>query len=164
MTFAKPAVLAAALLAPLASAQELPVLAHRNGILIEDGYARATGANAPTGAAYMRITNETGADDRLVEVQTDAAARAELHVHEMQDGITRMRRVEGGITVPAHGTVTLKGGGSHVMLMGLAAPLQQGAGIALALIFERAGTIPVTVPVDLGRTPGAEHHMHGAGD
>ena len=122
------------------------VLARANGILIEDGYARAAGANAPTGAAYMRITNETDADDRLVEVRTDAADRAELHAHEMQDGIARMRRVEGGIALPAHGTVTLETGGLHVMLMGLAAPLSQGGVVPLTLVFENAGAIPVTRP------------------
>ena len=88
----KPAALAAALiLAPLALAQEPSVLAHANGIRVEDGYARAAAPTAPTGAAYMRLTNETDADDRLLEVRTEAADRAELHAHEMQDGIARMR-------------------------------------------------------------------------
>ena len=59
MKLAKPALLAATLAVaalPLAAEQ---AAVERNGILIEDGYVRATGANAPTAAAYMRITNET---------------------------------------------------------------------------------------------------------
>src|SRR5918996_166238 len=99
MTFATRAALTAALcLAPLGlGAQELPVLAHANGILVEDGYARASGAAAKTGAVYMRITNETQADDRLVAARSPAARRVELHAHEVQDGVARMREVEGGV-------------------------------------------------------------------
>jgi copper(I)-binding protein len=163
MILAKPAALAAALLLPLPlAAHDLPVLAHQNGILIEDGYVRATGANAPTAAAYMRITNETDADDRLVEVGSDAAERVEVHATEMQDGIARMRPLD-GIAVPARGSVVLESRGTHIMLMGLAAPMQPGGSIGLTLVFERAGAIPVTLPVDLGRTPGpgGGHEMPG---
>ena len=75
----------------LSAAAGLPVLAHHNGILVEDGYATAAGPSAPTGAVYMRITNEGPRDDRLLEVRTDAAARAMLHASEVSDGVSRMR-------------------------------------------------------------------------
>ena len=81
----------------------------------------------------------------------------------MQDGIARMRPVAGGIEVPAHATVVLETGGLHVMLMGLAAPLQDGDSVAMTLVFERAGEIPVTLPVDLGRGGTAGGHAHGGG-
>jgi copper(I)-binding protein len=163
MTFVRLAAIAAAIaFAPVAGADE-PVMARANGILIEDGYAHAALPSAPTGAAYMRITNESDADDRLLEVRTEAADRAALHDHEMQDGIARMRPVAGGIEVPAHATVVLETGGLHVMLMGLAAPLQDGDSVAMTLVFERAGEIPVTLPVDLGRGGTAGGHAHGGG-
>ena len=151
MSFARAAALAAALaLVPLAApAAGLPVLAERNGILIEDGRMLAVGANAPTGAVYMRITNETSHDDTLVEVRTDAAARAMLHASEMTDGIARMRPMKDGIPVPAGQTVLLQRGGSHVMLMGLTAPLAEGGTVDLTLVFATAGAIPVAVPVSL---------------
>jgi copper(I)-binding protein len=165
MTFVRRAAIAAAIaFAPVAGAEE-PVLAHANGILVEDGYAHAAFPSAPTGAAYMRITNESEADDRLLKVRTEAADRAALHGHEMQDGIARMRPAAGGIEIPAHATVVLETGGLHVMLMGLAAPLQDGGSVAMTLVFERAGEIPVTLPVDLGRGRGgtAGGHAHGGG-
>lgn len=151
MPFAPAAMLATLLaLAPLAAAAtDLAILAHQNGILIADGRALSVGPNAPTGAVYMRITNETAQDDRLVEVRTDAAARAMLHVTELTDGIARMRHLQDGIPVPAGQTVTLQRGGSHVMLMGLTPPLADGATIGLTLVFAVAGAIPVSVPVGI---------------
>jgi copper(I)-binding protein len=165
MSLARPALLAAALaVAPLPLAAE-PGIARQNGIVVDEAYVRAAGPNAPTAAAYMRVTNETDADDRLLEVRTEAADRAELHAHEMQDGIARMRPVE-GIEIPAHATVVLETGGLHVMLMGLAAPLEDGGSVAMTLVFERAGEIAVTLPVGMKRgrgTPRAGEHPHGSG-
>jgi periplasmic copper chaperone A len=158
MILAKSAALVAALaLAPVPLvAQDTPVLARENGILVEDGYVQATGASAQTAAAYMRITNEADADDRLLEVRSDAAARVELHTTEVKDGVARMLPLE-GVPVPGHATVVLESRGMHVMLMGLTSPLQDGGGLELALVFENAGTVPVRVPVHLGRVGDHEH-------
>ena len=155
MTKLKTAALAAALLcAPFAvSADDLPVLAHSGGILIEDGYARAAGANAMSGAAFMAITNETDTDDRLIDARGDAAKRIELHTHVLTDGVARMMRVENGIPLPAGETVMLERGGLHVMFMGLNSPFEEGADVEVTLVFENAGEIAVAIPVDLARTP-----------
>lgn len=158
MPFVRAAALAATLaLVPFAAAAAgLPILAHQNGLLIEDGRALTVGPSAPTAAVYLRITNETSHDDRLVEVRTDAAARAMLHASEITDGIARMTPLKDGIPVPAGQTVILERGGMHVMLMGLTAPLVDGAAVPLTLVFATAGEIPVTVPIGPDRPDGAE--------
>lgn len=155
MTKLKTAALAATLFcAPLALvASDLPVLAQSGGILIEDGYARAAGANAMSGAAFMAITNETDTDDRLIDARGDAAKRIELHTHVLTDGVARMMRVEDGIPLPAGETVMLERGGLHVMFMGLNSPFEEGADVEVTLVFENAGEIAVAIPVDLARTP-----------
>ena len=86
----------------------------------------------------------------------------------MADGIMKMRPVEGGIAVPAEGMAELKPGGLHVMLLGLAAPLAEGATIPVTLTFEKAGAITVEVPVmKAGATAGpamdGHHRMDGHG-
>jgi copper(I)-binding protein len=155
MTLAKSAALLAALaLAPIPLAAHDAVLAQANGIVVEDGYVRATGAGARTAAAYMRITNETGSDDRLLEVQSDAAERVELHATETKDGVARMLPLD-GLPVPAHAAVQLESRRTHMMLMGLTGPLQDGDSVALTLVFEHAGAIPVALPVGI---PGTDHH------
>jgi hypothetical protein len=72
-----------------------------------------------------------------------------------------MREVEGGIPLPAGETVMLERGGLHVMLMGLTAPLEDGADVDLTLVFETAGEVAVTVPVDRNRVPNPDaEHQH----
>lgn len=149
-------VLPAALVAQHAHA---PVLAEVGGLTIADGYAISAGPAARTGAAFMAITNGGDAPDRLVAARTPAAERVELHTHVLTDGVAQMREVEGGIPLPPGETVLLERGGLHVMLMGLTGPLEDGADVDLTLVFETAGEVAVTVPVDRNRVanPDAEH-------
>jgi copper(I)-binding protein len=162
MIVLRSAALAAALIcAPVALlAGNLPVLAEKNGILIEDGYARATGAAAKTGAAFMAITNNNDAPDRLIGAESGAAKRIELHTHIMTDGVAKMRHLEDGIPLPPGETVLLQRGGLHVMFMGLNGPFATDTQVAATLVFENAGKIDVAIPVDLERMP---DHAKGHG-
>jgi periplasmic copper chaperone A len=126
-------------------------LARQDGIVVVDGFAAAPSPAARSGAIYLSITNEGASDDRLIAVESDAADRVMLHVTETTDGVSRMRHLDDGIPVPAGQTVALEQGGMHVMLMGLTAPLSDGGSLALTLVFEHAGRVPVTVPVDRAR-------------
>jgi uncharacterized protein YcnI/copper(I)-binding protein len=115
-----------------------------------------------SGAVYLVIENHGDSDDRLVTVSSPIAARAEVHEMTVENDVMRMAAVEGGLVVPAHGTVTLAPGGQHVMLMGLAGPLQHGTTFPLTLGFERAGEVTVTVPVLAAGADslGGEHDHH----
>lgn len=126
-----------------------PALA--DGIVIEDAYALVARPNAPTGAVFMVIRNEGEADDRLVSVQTSVAAMAEVHTHQEEGGVMRMRPVEGGLEIAAGETRELVRGGDHVMLMGLNGPIVEGSALRLTLVFEQAGEIELDVAVDNAR-------------
>lgn len=142
--------LVAALLAVFAA----PALAE--GIEIHEAYAFSAYEGSPTGAAFMVLHNHGAVDDRLIGVQSDIAMKVELHQTIAQaDGTMLMRPVEAPLDLPVGGEVMLAHGGYHVMFMGLNAPLVDGESITVTLIFEVAGPVEVTVPVDL--TPDAMH-------
>ncbi|WP_299610307.1 copper chaperone PCu(A)C [uncultured Tateyamaria sp.] len=148
-------------LVAVAAATLFTVPAFADGIMVMDPYARAAGPAAKSGAAFMMIRNETGQDDTLIAAETDAAARVELHTHvEVSDGVMQMTEIEGGITLPAGGTHHMMRGGDHVMLMGLTGPLEQDSTIDVTLVFEKAGEVVVTIPVDNERKPKASAHSH----
>lgn len=135
----------------------LPALAQ--DFMIMDPYARVSGPTAKAGAAFISLHNMTGQDDRLIAARTDVAKRVELHTHmETDDGIMQMREIEGGIPVAAGEVVMMQRGGKHVMMMGLTGPLEQGTEIDMTLVFEKAGEVQVTVPVDNERAPEAGAH------
>ncbi len=123
-------------------------------IMIMDPYARAASPSAKAGAAFMMIHNTGSTDDRLIAARTDAAKRVELHTHvESGDGVFKMMEIEGGIDLPAGATHHMARGGDHVMLMGLTGPLNQDAEIEVTLVFEEAGEVVVSIPVDNARKP-----------
>lgn len=126
-------------------------------LTIDTVFSRATVGRS--GGAYLVVENRGATADRLLAVQSDVAARAELHEMTVENDVMRMHEVEGGIEIPAHGTATLAPGGLHVMMMGLTGPLEQGQTFDLTLTFEHGGEITVTVPV---LSPAAEG-MHGHG-
>ncbi|MCG7518802.1 copper chaperone PCu(A)C [Ruegeria sp. Ofav3-42] len=147
------ATLAAATLATAAFAQDT--------ITVDDAYARSSGKTAKAGAAFMMIQNTGDADDRLIGVQSDAAARVELHTHIVdENGVAKMTHVEDGFAIPAGETHMLKRGGDHVMFMGLTAPFEQGGMVPVKLIFENAGEVEVEIPVDLERQDAGGHGTH----
>ncbi len=128
-------------------------------VVIEDAYARVSSPNAKVGASFLEIENHGAEDDRLIDAKSDVAARAELHTHKESDGgIMQMLHVPEGFSVPAGGTHALKRGGDHVMLMGLRHGLVEGDEVRLELVFEKAGSIEINVPVDLHRKPDADAH------
>lgn len=139
------------------SALVLATPALADGITVTDAYARASSAMAQTGAAFMILTNETAADDRLVAASSPAAERVELHTH-LQDanGVMRMVEVEDGFALPAGESHALQRGGDHLMFLGLTRAFDHGDTVEVTLVFEEAGEMVVMIPVDLERRP-----MHG---
>lgn len=117
-------------------------------IQIEHQYARVSSPIAKSGASFMHIMNMGTEDDRLVSVTTDIATNPELHTHIMEDGVAKMREVEGGFVIPAGEAIMLERGGLHIMLMGLTQSLEQDQTVTLTLVFEKAGEITIDVPVD----------------
>ena len=131
----------------LFSILSLPAVAQE--IVIVDAYARLARPGAPVGAAFFVIRNNGTESDRLIGVRTDIAALAEVHTHiESDDGIMRMRPVEGGLEIPASGEHTLKRGADHIMVMGLTKRLEQGDTLPLTLIFENTDEITIEIVID----------------
>jgi copper(I)-binding protein len=150
-------------LAATAALFALPALAGGT-IAIEDPYARAAGAGAMAGAAFMTIVNSGAEDDRLVAAASDASERVELHTHLIDaNGVARMVEVEDGFAIPAGSAHALERGGDHVMFMGLRQPFVDGETVTVTLTFEKAGDITVEIPVDLTRQPGQGGMGHGHG-
>jgi periplasmic copper chaperone A len=116
-------------------------------IAVEQPWARATPAGALTGAVYMTLDNKTSTADRLTGASSDVADKLQIHQMTVVNGVMQMRELTDGLPIPAGGSVTLKPGSYHVMLVGLKKPLAAGETFPLTLTFEKAGNIPVTVQV-----------------
>ena len=150
------------ILSPIATAQALEF--KKGALMIEQPFARANIPQRP-GAAYARIMNMGGEDDRLIGASSPAAGRVELHTHLMENGVARMRPIE-SVDVPAGGAAELKPGGHHIMMFDLAKPLKEGDEFPLTLTFEKAGAVEIIVKVEALGSSGMKHGgdmKHGEG-
>ncbi len=133
-------------------------------IQVDDPWVRATAPGQPNGAGYLKIQNAGQAADRLLSVKSDAAGRVEVHTIVNENGVARMRAVDGGAEVPAGGEVKFAPGGYHVMFMKMKGAFKEGADVPATLTFEKAGDVAVTFKVQpLSYHPGGSggHDMSG---
>lgn len=148
----RPILIVAAILALLAGCSS-PAASPSARITVTDAWARPSSAMAGAGAAYATITNAGSAVDALIGVTSPAAATVEVHEtvamgspEASGSGMMGMRPVA-RIEIPAGGSIQLKPGSYHVMLIGLVKDLKAGDSIDLTLKFEKAGEITVKAQV-----------------
>jgi copper(I)-binding protein len=120
-------------------------------IVIEQAWARATTPSAKTGATYLAIRNTGSEPDSIRSMETPVAGQAVAHQTRLDGDVSRMSEA-GPLSVLPGGTLEMKPGGTHIMLMDLNGGMKLGQQFPLTITFEKAGK--VEVPVKVGK-PGA---------
>ena len=144
----------AMLLSGCATTVGAPTTQNPSGITIGQAWARPSSLMASgsmgsmemlTSAAYLTIRNG-GPADRLTAAEGDIAKTIEVHQTTMAAGIAKMEMVK-AIDIPVNGSVDLKPGGYHIMLIQPVRELKPGDTFSLTLVFEKAGRkqVPITV-------------------
>lgn len=136
--------LAAFAVALVAAAPAAPAFAHSvtvGALSLTDLWTRATPPGAPSAVGYLTITNTGKEPDRLLSATSGAAAKGELHIMAVKDGIMTMGPVADGIVIPAGGSVTLAPSGLHIMFITLKDGLKEGGRMPVTLTFEKAGKV-----------------------
>ena len=124
-------------------------------VRITHAWARASVPGQKATGAFMTLTANTPL--QLVGVASPVAGVAEVHEMARDGDVMRMQPVQ-AIEIPAGGSVTLRPGGLHLMLVGLSAPLRVGEAVPVTLTFEHAGAITVQVPVQAAGATGPHGH------
>lgn len=119
-------------------------------IEVGQAWSRMTAPSVPMGAIFVELKNSGDQDDVLVSASTQRSPQVELHTHTNDNGVMRMREVEGGIVLPKGQTVSLKPGGYHIMLMKMPKPLVLNDEYKVTLTFKNAPSQTVTVKVNNG--------------
>jgi periplasmic copper chaperone A len=147
----------------------LSLLAHASAaefragsIEVDNPWLRATPRGASVAGGYMKISNKGSLPDRLIGGSTAVAGRFEVHQMLMDQGVAKMRPIEGGLEIKPGDTVELKPGSLHVMFMDLKQPLEKGQKIKGTLEFEKAGKIDIEYTVEAvgASSPSGAHMSH----
>jgi periplasmic copper chaperone A len=135
----------------------------KESLLVSDAWIPEAPPHAEVSAAYLTIHNQTNQVRKFVGVSSPQFQKAELHQSIMVDGQERMRRIS-ALTVEANGSVVLKPGGYHLMLIKPLQPLKAGDFVDLKLQFDDKSQITARVPIrnidDIDKAP----HHHDMGD
>jgi periplasmic copper chaperone A len=118
-------------LSEVARADNLP-------IKIENAWLQALPTVAETNAAYMKIRNLGGAPLKLIGASSPIATRIEpmITAKQVRNGqeIMGMETVA-ELEIPPGGTLELKPGGNHLMVMGLSSHPKEGERVKLTVRF-----------------------------
>ena len=115
-------------------------------VSVERPWTRATPPGAKVGAGFMRLRN-AGAADRVIGASSPVAGRVEMHITVRDGDVMKMREVT-SFEVPAGGSVELKPGGAHLMLLDLKRPLKKGEKVPLRLKLEKGGELKMELSVE----------------
>ncbi|MFT3809630.1 MAG: copper chaperone PCu(A)C [Micropepsaceae bacterium] len=122
--------------------------------------ASPTAPGQPNGAAYLTVETAGAGPDRLIGLETPAAAAAEIHAMSDEGGVMSMRKLD-SVEIAPGAPVHFQPGGLHIMLIGLIAPLEAGKSVPLTLTFEKAGVITVDLAIEKPAEPAAHgDHNH----
>ena len=116
-----------------------------DGLTLSNFLARASIGPMKNSSAYGEIQSNT--DDRLIKASSSVTKVVELHEHINDNGIMRMREVEGGLALTAGKSIVMKPGGYHIMLIGLHKPLKADTTMDLSLEFESGKVIELSIPI-----------------
>ncbi len=140
----RPGMMSGAVLVALALAAPAAAAELKAGELTFTGMQiRTVPAGVPNTAGYLVIANSGARPDKLLSATCACARKVELHLSHQMSGVAMMMP-EAAVEIPARGKVVLAPSGLHLMVVGLKAPLDEGADQPIELKFAHAGT--VTVP------------------
>ncbi|MER7503753.1 copper chaperone PCu(A)C [Nonomuraea pusilla] len=95
-------------------------------------------------AAFGTLVNDGDADVTVTAGASPLSPKVELHEVVETGGKMVMRPKAGGFVVPAHGTLELKPGGDHIMLMGVTEEVKPGARVAFTLTVKDGAPLQFT--------------------
>lgn len=120
---------------------------------IADAVCRPAAPGRDVTGCYVTLTASRA--DRLTAISSSFARDIQVHETKIEDGLMQMAELTGGLPLPAGETVRLEPGGTHIMVFGATTPLVEGAGIALTLTFEHAGSQAVAFRIGQAGAAGA---------
>jgi copper(I)-binding protein len=112
-------------------------------------------------AGYMVVSNSGDEARAIVSASGEDFGYIELHRSMIEDGMARMIPQE-NIPVPAKGSVELKPGDYHLMLMQPKKELKAGEESTLTIVMDNGESITLNVPVKKpeGDMKMNHHHHH----
>lgn len=116
-----------------------------NSVVVSNARVLPPFPGKDTAAAYFELKNE-GADNRLLSVSSPISGAVEIHNHIEEDGVMKMRRVD-GVALGAGESIAFKPGSYHIMMFKANLPKTQ-EDVSLTLTYSDGKTVTLIAPVE----------------
>jgi periplasmic copper chaperone A len=133
--------------------------AYAQDVTIEDAWVREGPPGMGMLAGFMTVNNQGKEEIGIVAAEGPDFGSIELHRSIVENGMARMVPQK-SIPVPAGGSVALKPGDYHLMLMQPKRALKAGDTTEITLILDDGARLTVDVPVTKGEDEMMMHHHH----
>ena len=111
-----------------------------------DGWIKQLPPVVPMRAGYLQIDNPSDQPVEIIAINSEAFERVEMHETMMADGVMKMVE-QSSMVVPPKGSLELKPGGKHLMLIAPLLDLQIGDTVDLTVTFSDRNTLPLQLEV-----------------
>lgn len=101
-------------------------------VVISDVRIFAPLPGSAAGVAYLTVTNNGAETISIVNTSSPQFDRVEMHETVLEDGVSRMHRLE-SVVVPTGESVSFAAGGKHLMLMGAKQGANAGSPVTLEI-------------------------------
>ena len=109
-------------------------------LTIQDSWIKVADSGMTSG--FGVITNPTNKPITVIGARSPRyAGVVQLHDVAMENGTMQMKEMEGGFVIPARGSLELKPGGEHLMLMRMKQPVAAGEMVPITLITSDGGQL-----------------------
>ena len=116
------------------------------GLQVIDPVIRLSANSKAPSAGYFTMKGGPTAD-RLLSVTSPVVIRIDLHESMMAGNMASMKPLDGGVDVPAGGTIKFEEGGKHLMLFDINPGVKAGENIQLNFTFASGTILQAFAPV-----------------
>ena len=132
------------------------------GIVVEHAEIVANGSSGNL-KGYFSVWNGSSSSIDLIAVETDAFVSVAMLQTVHDDGVVRLRELEGGLRIPPRSELLMKPDGVQLLFREPLSSVSAGESLSVTLLFADGSSAQVNAVVHAAGTSITDHH-HGEGD
>lgn len=132
------------------------------GIVVEHAEVIANGSYGNL-KGYFSVWNGSSSSIDLISVETNAFVSVAMRETVHDDGVVRLREVEGGLRIPPRSELLMKPDGIQLLFREPLSSVSAGQSLSVTLRFADGSSEQVYAIVHAAETPVTDHH-HGESD
>ena len=122
----------------------------KEDIYVDHPIIKVVKLDSKVGAGYMKITNKSNKEIKLVSLKANIAKTQEIHEVILENDVYKMRPINVGVLIKPEDTLEFKSKSYHFMFFNFNKKLEENEMLEATLIFNKNLEIPIKFKVIIG--------------